>query len=997
MIVAIGVGLAAVGVVGYIALLKPRPESMPRGTAKAPLPDELTRLANSGAASGDQAAQGVRIELADKKDPTRIASILTARSVTPREGRSADVVEPGAIVFLKDGRVLRIRAENGSFSSFSADQSPERGTFRGKVRLDVYPPGISPRTTEWESLKPIASADFGDVFDFDLTFGRIVIPQAFVVKLDGLELRGTDATLLLDETAASLRSARIEKDFSAVRTASANTQADPAGPSGGQTPGETPGGTPGGTPTAPGAESLYRVAMLAPVTVISGEPTSQRTLQADRGSAFIRLVDNALRPTALAKIETSTAPATDAAPSAAPASSASRDEPFSLTTAGPIEIKLSPDTSPELAANDVAVRFEGASEPVRFADAGAKATGTFPIVEYAATKGDLTLIGTDPGSVNLKTAAEGTLTSQWLTLNLPTKVGQMRGPGEIGDVQKPATGDPVKRSVAWTEQTDFRLAPTGKRGAWEIEWTQLAGGVSGTDGKGLIGGDALTVDFAPSSQPTRATLAGGAFARESLQRVLTGQSMDLTFRTLETGKTEPSHLTAKGVVEARDPQRLLTTELLDAAIGRTEKGSLSATDVVAKGLVNYNEGEGSDRIIAIADELRANVPTQRVDLIGRDASLTQGGASVFGEPIKLDGLAKTIKVDGAGRFEMVATELDVSPPADGSVPPPQTPKAANASWGGSMTFDDATGVLEALGGARATALTDDFTLDTLAADRVVVKTERKPSPFSASDPNAARSPDQPARGALGERVIASITVQGSDKAPATVESRHYESPITIDAAPGTTTARVDRLNYLEGSTIIADATKGTVNVPGAGRSLVLDRTAAASRPNPSAASSSFRGTALFEWTDAMTFARESGVFDLKGAGRGVKITSDNTRDDSVVFIQADAASATLTGLDLPAAQTPEGAEGRRTQLRTADATGNVFGRFRAQGSERELTAHHAIYDALGSLLTIEARDGEEVTLFDTGTATPMKAAKLLWDLAKDRVEIVKPSPITTPR
>jgi hypothetical protein len=147
----------------------------------------------------------------------------------------------------------------------------------------------------------------------------------------------------------------------------------------------------------------------------------------------------------------------------------------------------------------------------------------------------------------------------------------------------------------------------------------------------------------------------------------------------------------------------------------------------------------------------------------------------------------------------------------------------------------------------------------------------------------------------------------------------------------------------------------------------------------------------------MTFARETGVFDLKGEGRGVKITSDNTRDDSVVFIQSDAASATLTGLNAPSGQTTELADGRRAQLRSAEASGNVFGRFRSKGSERELTAHHATYDALAGLLTIDAKDGEEVTLFDTGTATPMKAAKLLWDLTQDRVEIIKPSPVTTPR
>ena len=981
LLVAVGVGLAAAGLVGYVALMKPRPEDAPRGTPRAPLPADLAAIAKgTGAASGDQAAQGVRIELADKKDPTRIATILTARSVTPKEGRIADVTEPGAIVFLKDGRALRIRAATGTFSSFSADQAPERGTFKGKVRADLYAPGVSPRTTEWDSLTPIASADFGELFDFDLTFGRIVIPGAFIVRGDGLEIRGADATLILDETAAALRSALIARDFAVTSIPDSKAPGKEASPS----------ATPPDVAPSPTTEALYRVTMSTPVSIIAGAEKNLRTIDADKAFAFVRLVNNRLRPSAIARVETAAKP--DASSPAQPqvtATLASGDEPFTLRTSGPVEIKLAADAPPELAANDLAIRLEGTTQPVRFADAGAKSSGQSPVVEYAATKGDLTLIGTVPDSVTLKTTGNGSLASQWLTLNVPTKVGQMRGPGSVQDVSKPApentTAEPVTRRVTWQDQADFKLAATGKRSSWEIAWTQLSGGMTGTDGKGEAFADTLTVDFAPGSQPTRAKLDGGSTVRGDNASVLTASSMDLAFRTLPTGKTEPSMLTAAGFVEARSPEQLLTAELLEATIARNDKNALAATDVVAKGSVNFSSGPAETQIVATANELRANVPNQRADLIGKDSSISQEGSTISGELIKLDGVAKSLKVQGPGQFEAMPGDPDGTPDSKKLL-------AARASWGDSMSFDDTTGVLEALGGARASAMPDAFTIDTITADKVIVRTARK-------SPATDTPPTEGGRN-TSDREILSMTATGSAAAAAKVESRRYDGIVNLESVAG---RRVERLQHLEGSIIEADVARETLTVPGKGKSLVLDRTAAAAAGNapqsvPAATPTSFRGTALFEWTDSMTFTRSTGLLDLKGAGGGVKITSDNTRDDSVVFIQSDAANATLTGLaDLGKDAGNPGETSARAQLSKAEAIGNVFGRFKAKGSERELNAHRAFYDATAALLTIQAQEGGEVSLFDTATATPVRAAELRWDLANDRVEIVKPSPITTPR
>jgi hypothetical protein len=305
-----------------------------------------------------------------------------------------------------------------------------------------------------------------------------------------------------------------------------------------------------------------------------------------------------------------------------------------------------------------------------------------------------------------------------------------------------------------------------------------------------------------------------------------------------------------------------------------------------------------------------------------------------------------------------------------------------------MTFDDATGVLEALGQVKAESQPDDFTVERLTAEKVRVTTAREEKDKAAED-----SPFASAYG--GDRRVVSMTAESPEGRPlVTAESRRYDGEVTLDSVEG---RRLERILYLEGRSVTAGVEDGTLSVPGAGKALVLDRRAQAdpveselgSAPAAPgglpAMASSFRGTALFEWKDAMSFSRGGGELTMRG---GVKVTNDRPADRTTVLVQADTVTALLAGLE---------GDSPRAELSRAEAVGGVFARFRTGQSERELTADHAVYDAVKSELRIDAKAGGEVSLLDASTATPIRAAELLWDLAKDRVEVVRPSPITTPR
>lgn len=1015
LLVAAGVGLAAAGLVGYIALARPKPEDAPR-LKPPPVPTE-TLTGTPGDRQGT--AEGVRIELADKKDPSRVASVLLAKSVKPQKGRMVDVEQPGALIFLQDGRTLRIKARAGSFSSFSTEQAPERGTFAGDVRLLIYPPTAdsASKAKNWDTEKPLVDASLGDTFEFDMTFGKAVVPGRFSISSDEFSIQGTQAEIVLDEAAGGLRMLRIAKDARIERLAKAAEK-----PAAGTKP-PTPPTSPATGEKKPEIEALYRVAMDSPVEVVAGPKGEQRTINASNAEGFMRLVDNRLRKTAIAKFPTAAA-AKDGAKQdgqAAAASEASADETavgadeaFVLTTTGALEIRIAETAPPELAKNDLFVRLRGADKPVRFTDTPSKASGVSPAIEYAATRGEVTLIGDKPSSIELTSENEGTFKAQRFTLFIPTKLGQSIGPGGLAEIARPAQiGEPERRAraIEWSDQADFEFAfATPRQGkarsnAWEIRTAQLSGNVIGADGVSGLNADFLKGEFGPGSQLTHAVLSGGK-AHEGATGALTAETIDLKLRTLANGKTEPQFLTAIGSVEARDKDQLLTGGLIEATLGRVkanqitdellhakigrsnrdevpqpvveteadrdDPGKLKMTNLIARENVTF---QGEDSVVGSTNELVADLIRGRATMIGRDSAINRDASSVQGDLIRLYSSTKTIKIDGPGSFETAG---------DGT----SGPLGARVVWTGSMRYSDRIGVLDTLGGVNAVSLTDATTIDRVTADRVQAQVEHRIIP---GEP-AVDAQSLPTRDRRVTEVVSmtALNVPGSGSPPAHVESKTYDGPVSLAS---TADRRMVQTRSLDGDTIIARPKDGTLDVPGAGRILMFDRRdQSADSPEPgdqsnalASAANSFRGAALFEWRDKMAFSRTSGIIDLFG---GAKITHDRPADHSLIYVESDRVTAKMSGLDAP--------KPSKIELIEADATGNVFARFKTAKSERELNAFRAIYRREKGTLNLLAGEGGEVSLFDKATATPVKAAELVWDLNQDRVEIVKPSPITAP-
>lgn len=992
LVVAIGVGLACAGLVAFVVLKGPRsaersPSSRDSGQADGQTPGLSLPSSPDNKQTSGEGGWGLRVELADRANAARRAALITARRVEPQDGKRFKVSEPAAWIFLSDGRALRVSAATGVFHMPARDQAPERGSFEGRVRGDLFADGSAANTGLKEPPKPLASADLGDSLEFDSTLGEVRIPGT--VSIDAASLGwmfdGKGVHILLDQPNEGVRRLTISQSPRIRRVALAASPAT-------SPPGKGSLATsPASAPSVP-IETRYQARFDTPVVFTS----ASRSMTAEQAEAYVRLIGNRLRAGAIASMKSTSTPASGAS-SDTPATDAPL-EAFELSSSGPLDIVAAQTPVKELAQDDIHIALQGTASPVVFRDVKSELVGSASKAVFAATRGDLTLSGVDAGAVSLRTAAGGELASNHLSINMPTGVGQVLGEGSISDRSGlPADArEPRPRTLSWKDQADFiidrrvtQAVGTG-RSVSGIKEALVAGSVAGRDGTSSFGGDLLRITFADRSQPLHAELVGNAMARDTKDGALSAGSMVLDFEALPADpaspgkvRTEPRTLTAQMFVEARQPDSLLSADSLDATIGRPASGKLGPLTVTARGTVNFSN---SDHIVAQGHELRVDVPAERADVIGLSqddpALVSQGGSSLTGAVINLDRSRERVEVPGPGRFETSGDEkTGVS--------------AAEAAWKTSMVFESTTGILDAKGATKARVLSNDRTIETVDADAIRIELTPRPKPAVGSAPAASPAGDR--------KVLRATAIAGAStdavKPVATVESRQYDGPVSLSS---TNSRRAERILHLTGTSILADNAAGTVSVPGAGKAVAFDRRTPPTGnalPTPvttpgtlTPGGTGSRGTTLMEWAGSMLFTRDTGVLSLKDKAR---LTHERAQDGLILDLEASSLDATISSIPGQA-----GDSEARGELRTASAMGSVFGRIKPQNGERQIAADSLVYDATAGSVRLSAIQGatpREITIFDAATSSTLRAAEALWDLRTDRVEIVKPSPISTPR
>jgi hypothetical protein len=162
--------------------------------------------------------------------------------------------------------------------------------------------------------------------------------------------------------------------------------------------------------------------------------------------------------------------------------------------------------------------------------------------------------------------------------------------------------------------------------------------------------------------------------------------------------------------------------------------------------------------------------------------------------------------------------------------------------------------------------------------------------------------------------------------------------------------------------------------------------------------STIAGSSLFSWSGSLLLTRATGDAEIVGSARLIHRPEQSASDNPAGILTLDADRLSAKVRLSPVAGATDQLAGDAEFL-SASALGNVV----AQGADQKrVLAEKLTYDARSR--TLEAAGdaagntlGGRVTLVDPTKPNPVAAGKIIWNLATDRIEVINPMPISTPR
>ncbi len=1054
-----GVALLAIVIVAAMIVFSRPPKTDPRD-ALPPPPDITSRPTplTDGPTAG--AGEGTVLQFLDKQDPGREAGRLLVERMEPLEARRFLLQNPRIILFLKDGRTAHIRADTGRFYMPSRDQPPESGILEGAGVARLFVPREDGSPIDYDNDVPLGVMNFTTLsFDMTLgevsTDDRVVITSEQVefagkgvrAFIDQTRERLSRAEVRAGEYIRFIPPPSDEPDQPS-RRAEADSPPRPRTASGPAPAAGRPRGTAAQPATQPaGIESRYHAVFLGEVKVTR----DAMVLTGDRLDLWARLFDNRLREGAIAPVRFAPSAKTAREPgqpqslmdpvgwasrppplrvrramahptaegvsnlavalavepsaaqpgvrpvsytpaqrqptateSATPNIESPPPSPVELTWNGPLTITPRDDVPEELGQDDVALRFTAdATGLVKFRDEASSGEGHCSVLQYWATSRRLALSGPGPVSVALQSPTLGRIESVRITADLATGIVHIPTPGLARSADR-------SQRISWTQQADLQLRIEDEALAG-LRTAIFQGDVRAADAGGTLDTAYLRSEFErldDGSSSLAQLIAEQSFEATGPDgETLRGQRADVRFKptpgaTRDTRSADPTLLIAEGAVTAKNNTTTLTAEYLDTDLSRDDEGRLTIGErAIARGNAVFVQAvPGTPRIEAHAHEITARPSEEHVTLLAlpnTTASVKRGHTHITGPQIVLDGQARTLWVLGDGALDHAI----VPPPAD-----VDGVHAVHAAWSREMRLDDLAGDVDCLGDVVARA-EGPFVLDTMKAERVVLKLE--PAIESESAVIAERDEEQAeSSGRLLHAYAEGASLHRDGGARASIEVRRYD--------PASGARRLERLAYLEGDRIEADNIRQTLDVPGPGRLLLVDRRsesaqgATASDAPANATTPATPGSTRFDWVGSMHLDRTTGAATMREM---VQLTHKPWPSGELVFLEAEELVAMVREkavTDRRERQT--GVDEIEGELLSATATGAVY----LRSEKREMIADSLVYDAQTGIAVATAAPGNRVTMFEIARGAVVRAGRLRWDLVKDEIRVEEAEPVTVP-
>ena len=1019
---------------------KPNLSLEPKNEAKpSPVPVELSAprqrpQVGPGTTRIERSAETV-VQWADKSDPGRVAGEFRYATLEPLEAKRYLVQSPRTWMYSKDGWSIYIQSDSGRVyvPDEQATRRPESGTLRGNVIIKAFKPRP-------DGSRPDPATDAAyftartDSLLFDGAVGELSTPDRIVAEWVQGSFAGRGLTAVYNELKGRVEFAEIrEGEEIILRPSAREVAAASAAPasalnaapqtSGSQAPVPLPPAASTAAPTTsspaspataaqnsaiPELQTLYRAVFSSDVHITQ----SQRTFTSDQLELWARLVNGrfatdafgprrkAALPAAATPAETprvaatvpeptpisaaagTPAPAAQApAANAAPAKVDPNTADIRITWSGPLQIRTSDTPFPELENDSVVAKFTSPRTGiVSGSDAETSTTIRAAFVEYFATRRAIHLEGPGASGVALSIENSGKLMASNLSADLLKGSAHIAGSGSLDGVAGLGLGStsaPSKASpnIEWTQAADFAFDQSGS--SPRLREAIFTGDVRAKDQASQLRADFARAEFAAGasdSNPilTRLTLQNHASATDPAGGMISADHIDASFITVASNRASlvPAIDTviARGDVTARRAAQSIQSGYLEAHFVTEPGKSPIASTLLARDdvrLVADNDMKAS------ANELKAVVATSNLDLTGTAAAPAQaskGPTRISGVLMHMDGLARTLTVNGAGHLDHSEVSKNVA----------VQDSRVSASWTTSLVFDDRLGKAQLVGDVQTTWLADPLSTDLLKSHALALDF----TPYTDSLAGTAPKTESAARELL------KVLAVGDAASPATLESRRYSTPATNNVPERSP----DRITYLEGQRILADNSKGTLDVPGAGKLLVSDRRPGAASRGPN----SFGGDALFHWTDSLAVRRAAETADMSG---NVEVIHLRPGDDAPTELHAQKVSSVFRRpANVPGPATQSGTRdaelAARGEIVHLNASGAVWAR---SSTKREINADFMDYDAINGMIVLTAEGDREIQAFDPATSTPVRGKALEWDLKKDRIRLKDLGGITAPR
>lgn len=997
------VALAGAGLVGYFLLTTKAPSqttAAPETPAPPPAPGAMAREVGELGTG-----EGMRVQFTDEDDPSIVTGELRSASIEPLEARRYVVMKPEMWFYQQDGSSLLVRAATGRLYMPSQSKEPESGRLEGGVVVKLFPARADGSRVTEETGDDAVSLVAGTAWlEFDMALGEMSTTEILTVEGDQLDFRGKDIRARFDEVTRSLVLLEVREGGEIVYDPTVGAGAGslfgkketPAKPAPKQdVEARAPRRAPDAQEPAPATQVAAPVELLYHAAFAEEVVLSQpgRAIEADDLDVWARTVENKLPDGAIRRIETARLerrPVGEpiamgrtgvlgqvlslayAAAQGEDKDQVATDDSLSqlVTLSWSGVLRVTPiDDAPVLRQDDLAFRFSSErAGGVRFSDEESKGAGEATALAYQATTSQATVEGSADVPAWVLSDEFGRASFERADADLANGLVQLAG---VVDVS--GAGD--RGRISCSDGADVALHMEDGKLTGLLREAIFNGDVVASDGESRATGATARGQFevgmgegAARSRLSHFHVEGSESAPARLEQ---GESKYIEGEVIDValvpgpgeGEVDPSRVEVVGSMRGRQDDSMLTAGRMTAELSRDDDGNLVATSAEAHDQVHFVNA--AEDLEATADEMQSSPNEERVTFMGASSMVRRGTASVFGEQISLDGQRGRIGVFGEGHFD------------------DQAGTGASASWTREMMFDDQAGRLECHGDVEARVQKDADTLDTIKGLRLIANIAPREAGMKAEIEPLGESMDQ----LMGDRAIIGGMVIGSieeeeDGLPAIVQSIRYA---TVAGEDGTPVRQPVQAMLLEGARIELGEGGRRLDVPDAGRLVVVDERARREGESAEGGLEGARGQAMFTWLGAFSLDRDAGEAEML---RGVKGTLREPEFSRVTLLDAERVVARFG----------EEAGAGQPSLTGATAEGAVYLSQKTGGvSTFEVIADGLEMDNVAKTAEAVAAPGNVVTVFDGESPTPATAKRFFFDLAKGRWEVRGPGMVTSPK